>query len=565
MRRRLAANAARPARSAPSRPALAIVLCALAAAFVYTPTLRYQLVWDDQDIVVRSRSSPFEAFAHSFWHGGGAGVLGKDPYYRPLANLSLGLDELVAGHRAWYFHLVNLLLHAGVVALLGVLVWQLFGSFWTLLLAGMVCVLHPLAADSVAYVSGRTDLLAGVGLLVALLGLVRLHRRHDWMAPALVWVGFAFGVFSKETAVMFPIAAAACVLASGPRRLNSRDWAALAGVVVPLGAYLVARHAVLGSVVGVPLGGNTGAWLLVSLNDFGRLLLVAVLPWVQKVFVWAKVGPGRFTWYAIVGVLFLVLPLAVRRLRRSRGALVGWLWGATMLLPFAGLAGFGPVGRLLYIPGIGLLILALYAGRAVTRAVPGVRSVALVAALGYWAVTALLVLPGRMMVWKDGYTLFRQMTEQAPLYPAAHFNYAFQLRQRGDDDAAITEYRKAIALDPNMALAYSNLGALLQSRGELVEAESLYLRTTELRPGYALAWNNLAIVRYRQGDGPGAVRAFRRAIELRPDDGGALYNLGRVYQQAGMSDSAALLFERAYRLEPGNAQIRASYEQTHGQ
>jgi tetratricopeptide (TPR) repeat protein len=219
----------------------------------------------------------------------------------------------------------------------------------------------------------------------------------------------------------------------------------------------------------------------------------------------------------------------------------------------------------LYVPGIGFLLLALYAGRAVTRAIPGVRSAAFIGALGYCAANALVVLPERMMVWKDGYTLFRQMTEQAPLYPAAHFNYAFQLRQRGDIDAAAAEYRKAIALDPDMALAYSNLGALLQSRGELVEAESLYLITTALLPDYALAWNNLAIVRYKRGDGAGAVRAFRRAIELRPDDGGALYNLGRVYQQAGMADSAALLFDRAFRLEPGNARIRASYEQIHGQ
>ncbi len=364
---------------------------------------------------------------------------------------------------------------------------------------------------------------------------------------------------------MFPIAAATCVLARSSRQLGSRELAALAGVLVVLGAYLAARYAVLGSLIGASADLNIWAWLLTSLNDFGRLLLIALLPWVQRVFVWAGDGPGRFTWYAIVGGLFLLgLPLAIRRCRWSHVAASGWLWSAIMLLPFAGLAGFGPVGRLLYIPGIGLLILALHAVRTVTRAVHGIRSVALVAALGYWVLLALLVLPGRMMVWKDGYMLFRQMTEQAPQYPAAHFNYAFQLRQRGDVDAAIAEYRKAIALDPNMALAYSNLAALLQSKGELAEAESLYLRTIDLLPGYSLAWNNLAIVRYKRGDGPGAIRAFWRAIELRPNDGGALYNLGRVYQQAGMRDSAALLFERAYRLEPGNAQVRASYEQTRG-
>jgi tetratricopeptide (TPR) repeat protein len=542
-----------------------VTLCALVAALVYLPTLRYQLVWDDLDIVVQNQSSPFQAFAHSFWYGGGAGVLGADPYYRPLVNFSLGVDELIAGHRAWYFHMVNVLLHAAAVALACVVVWQLFSSVWPVLVAGMACAVHPLAADSVAYVSGRTDLLAAAGLLAALLGLLRLQRRHDWPSLGMMWAGFAVGVLSKETGVMFVVVAGAWLAATGLGRARRRDWIALAGVLVLLGAYLAARYAVLGSMVGMSVGSNVGAWLMLSLGNFGRLLLVSVLPWAQGVFVWTVAGPGRLSWPAVASVLYLALPLALRRMRGSREAGLAWLWGAAMLLPFAGLAGFGPVGRLLYVPGIGFVLFVLYAAREGTRGHRGVRSGAVVVALAYCALLALFVLPRRMKVWKDGYTLFEQMTREAPNYPAAHFNYGAELRRRGDINGAVGEYRRAIALDPGMALAYSNLGALLQSRGELVEAESLYLKTIELLPNYALAWNNLAVVRYKRGDGAGAVRAFRRAIELKPDDAGAVYNLGRVYQQAEAEDSAASMFERAYRLEPDNPQIRASYEQTRGQ
>jgi protein O-mannosyl-transferase len=558
------AGAAHRVRPGLGSPVFAVVICALVAALVYVPTLRYQLVWDDLDIIVQNESSPFRAFAHSFWYGGGAGVLGKDPYYRPLANFSLGVDELVAGHRAWHFHMVNVLLHSLVVALACVVVWQLFGSFWLTLVGGMLCAVHPFVADSVAYVSGRTDLLAGAGLLVAFLGLLRLQRRHDWPAVVMIWAGFAVGVLSKETGVMFAAVAAAWVAAPGLRRVRRRDWIALAGVLVLLGAYLAARYAVLGSVVGMSVGGNVGAWLMLSLNNFGRLLVMSVLPWGQGVFVWTAAGPGRFSWFTVASVLYLALPLVLRRRHGSGEVGLAWLWGAAMLLPFAGLAGFGPVGRLLYVPGIGLVSLLLYAGREKTRGYRGGRSGAVVVALAYCALLALAALPQRMRVWKDGYTLFQKMTREAPQYPAGHFNYAFELRRRGDIEGAVTEYRRAIALDPGMALAYSNLGALLQSKGELADAESLYVKTIELRPNYALAWNNLATVRYKRGDGAGAVRAFRRAIELKPDDAGAVYNLGRVYQQAGMADSAAAMFERAHRLDPVNLQIRASYEQTHG-
>jgi len=302
--------------------------------------------------------------------------------------------------------------------------------------------------------------------------------------------------------------------------------------------------------------------LMLSLGNFGRLLLASMLPWVQGGFVWTGAGVGPRPWFALAGVLYLTLPFVLRPMRRSGEAILAWLWGWAMLLPFAGLAGFGPVGRLMYVPGIGFVLLFLYAGRAVIRGRRGGRAGAAVLTVGYCVLLALVALPRRMTVWKDGYTLFRRMTTEAPGYPAAHFNYAFELRRRGDTDGAIAEYRRAIALDPAMALAYSNLGALLQSRGELTEAESLYRKTIELRPDYALAWNNLAIIHYKRGDRVGAVRAFRRAIGLKPDDAGAIYNLGRVYQQAGNTDSAALMFERAYRLEPNNPQIRASFEQT---
>jgi tetratricopeptide (TPR) repeat protein len=545
------------------RPALVVVLCGLLAVFVYLPTLRYELVWDDQDLIVRSRSSLSAAFVHSFWYGGGAGLLGQDPYYRPLVNFSLGLDELVAGHRAWYFHLVNLLLHAAAVALAGVVVWLLFGSRWLLLVAGVVCAIHPLAADSVAYVSGRTDLLAAIGLLVALLGLLRLEKRHDWSAIAMVWTGFAVGMLSKETGVMFAPLAAIWLAALGPRRRERKDWVALSGLVALLGVYLALRYAVLRSPVGMSVGFNLGAWLILSLNNFGRLLVASVWPWLQGVFAGNEVALTRPTWYAGASVAYLAAPLALRRWSNSRAAWLAWLWGLAMLLPFAGLAGFGPVGRLLYVPGIGLVILTLCLGREMTRGHRRRRIGAVAAALGYCVLLTLFLLPRRMNVWRDGYTLFRQMTTESPDYPAAHFNYAFELRKRGDTDGAISQYRKTVALDPSMALAYSNLGALLQSRGEVVEAESLYLKTIALRPNYALAWNNLGAVRYRRGDAGGAARAFRQAIELKPDDAGAVYNLGRLYQQAGMADSAALMFERAFRLEPGNPQIRASYEQTH--
>jgi tetratricopeptide (TPR) repeat protein len=541
-----------------------VILCGLVAAALYLPTLKYQLVWDDVDLIVQNRSSPFAAFGHDFWHGRASEFLGKDPYYRPLANLSFGIDEVIAGHRAWYFHLVNLLLHAVFVMLAAVVLWRAFGRAGPTVVCGLLLAVHPMFADSVAYVSGRTDVLCGIGLLAALLGLMRLRQRPDMRSVLLMWAGYAVALFSKETGALFILAAFVFAFAVRRRgRVERPIWVGLAGLVVLLAGYLLLRVIVLGSVLGMRGPGNPVAQLFLALNGLGLALVRFVVPFSSSVFSWDAGLMSRPTFWLIPAVAFLVLPFLVKALRRSWLAEFGWLWAWLFLLPVVALSGFGPSGRLLYIPGIGVVLVLGLLIQEWTKTKSQIQRASFAVGL-VWCAVLLPFTLSRMTVWHDGFTLFSRMTREAPGYAAGHFNMAFELRQRSQLDAAVTEYRTTIALDSTAALAYSNLGAVLQSQGKLDEAEKLYRKTIELQPEYPLAWNNLAIVLYKRGDGSGAISALRKAIQLKPDDAGAVYNLGRIYQQANMPDSARACFKRAYQLSPADSRIRASYDQTHG-
>ncbi|MEO0078378.1 MAG: hypothetical protein ABIK86_05185, partial [candidate division WOR-3 bacterium] len=149
---------------------LGVLTVAAAALAVYLPTARFKLVWDDLDVALNSSASPARAFSSSFWSNP-AVLSGRDVYYRPLVNLSLGLDRLIGQGRAGWFHFANALLHAVVAALFARVLLRLSGSVRLTLAGGLLYGLHPMLADSVAYVSGRTDVLAGLGLILALLGL----------------------------------------------------------------------------------------------------------------------------------------------------------------------------------------------------------------------------------------------------------------------------------------------------------------------------------------------------------------------------------------------------------
>jgi tetratricopeptide (TPR) repeat protein len=65
---------------------------------------------------------------------------------------------------------------------------------------------------------------------------------------------------------------------------------------------------------------------------------------------------------------------------------------------------------------------------------------------------------------------------------------------RGDREAAIRHYRRALEYDPLFAEAYNNLGVALARTDRRVDAMVELVRAIELRPGYDEAYNNLARV-----------------------------------------------------------------------
>jgi tetratricopeptide (TPR) repeat protein len=520
------------------------------------------LLWDDTEVTAGASASPLLAVSRGFWQGA-TRFLGHDPYYRPAVNLTYALEKLGTGPRAWRFHAGNIGLHALAAALFCLLVWELTRSRWTALIAGLAFGTHPLLADSVAYVAGRADILCSVGLLIALLGLVRHQERPDARAITLAVAGFALAVASKETGAAFIIVAPLWLWAARTgRAFRPRDWLLAACLVAVLALYAAARLAVLHQLLpALPSVGFTDrlAFGLQSANEFGRLLGMFLLPVSGRIFLWPD-APARFGLPLLLTAAYLALPLLIRRRGLPAPAGLAWLWAAAFLLPFAAVDRFGPLGRMLYIPAAGLLLLLVLACRTLVRRRPGSARPLAVLALGVCLAFAPLAV-ARARVWQDPFALFTRLTTEAPANPAGWFNLAFEHRNRHRPDAALAAYRRVIELDSSIALAYSNAAALLQARGAYVEAADLYRKTIELQPDYPLAHNNLGIILYKLGDPTGAVRELRRCLELKPDDAGAAFNLSRVYDRLGERDSAAALLDRAYRLKPADPLIRQAWQQ----
>ncbi len=65
------------------------------------------------------------------------------------------------------------------------------------------------------------------------------------------------------------------------------------------------------------------------------------------------------------------------------------------------------------------------------------------------------------------------------------------LERTGDIDAALAQFRTALDLDQNSALAHQELGLILAARNQTTEATDHLRRALQLQPGLAVARKTL--------------------------------------------------------------------------
>jgi tetratricopeptide (TPR) repeat protein len=117
-------------------------------------------------------------------------------------------------------------------------------------------------------------------------------------------------------------------------------------------------------------------------------------------------------------------------------------------------------------------------------------------------------------------------------------------------DEADALYRRALEIDPWLAIAYTNLGNICFRRGDEEQAVVLYRRALELDQAQPEAQYNLGYVMLEHGHAPEAIAFFRGAIQSDPRFADAYYNLAMAYEQVGEPTKARPCWRKYLELEP---------------
>jgi tetratricopeptide (TPR) repeat protein len=474
----------------------AAIVAALVVIY-YGGTLRNDLVWDDRLTAMADVGPTLQ------------GPIGH--HYRPLVMLSFAGDRMLWGRTPSGYHATNIACHVMVAWLLLSLARAIGLGPGRSLIAALLFAAHPVQTEAVSYVSGRTDVLCALFVLLACHAWRYSRRAIDGPAWASA-AALGAALLCKESAVLAPLA---LFLILGARRAPLP--------ILPLATVLlwflawqkaVAPELRLGDVLQRlgAVGAAAASYLRLLLwpSDLHIERFIAVAGWTPA----ATLG----AWLAVI----LALGLLTASARRVPG---GWFWLVLALALYAPVSGIVPVHpdiadralfapeHFLYLPLLGLAPLVAGGIAALPVAVPPLlMRAALVLLLAVWGTIVI----DRNRDWRDEETLFRHALRYAPPTGRLWYNLGNIRLGAGDLAGAVELLGEAAKRSPNDAATQYNLGIALQRQGNLGAAETHYRRATTLDPGFANAYRALAAVLARRGEREEARRMWTHAERLRP-------------------------------------------------
>jgi tetratricopeptide (TPR) repeat protein len=547
-------------------PMVCIFLVA-AIWLVFGQTLHHDFVnFDDDQYVydnpVVQKGLSWEGFCWALTYG-------NIGHWHPLTWLSHMLDCQLYGLHAGGHHLTNLLLHGAAAILLFLVLRRMTGSLWSSAFVAAVFAIHPLRAESVAWVSERKDVLSAFFFMLTLGAYVCYVRRPPSITRyGTVVLFYALGLLSKNMLVTMPFVL--LLLDYWPlNRLSGFSLKLLFRRVAEKIPLLVLAVGSCMVTVLVPEK-MTAARL-----PFGLRMENAVVSYVT--YLWQMFHPSGLACiypnpanylplWQVAGALGLLLAISgtAWAFRKTHPCLiVGWLWYLGMMVPVIGIvqiSSYAHADRYTYLPQIGLYLLLTW---AVADICAGWRHRRVV--LGGCATIILLVMIFYARVqtsyWRNSESLWTHTLACTSDNDIAHNGLGNVLLEKGSVDEAIIHYQMALQIKPNYAEVCYNLGSALLQKGEVAEATTHFQMALQIKPDFAEAHNNLGSALLQKGRVNEAITHFQMALQIKPDYADAHHNLGCALLQKGRVNEAITHFQMALQIKPdfAEAQINLSW------
>ena len=522
---------------------------------------------------------------------------------RPLLLFSFALNYSIGGINPSSYHLVNLIFHfltALLIYSIALVILSRSGlektmpSFLIAASASVIFLIHPLATESVTYISSRSSLMSCFFYLLSLYLFAKgsaEDRKHIVYSFVCI-LSFLMALGSKEIAITLPLMTMItdyCFISNGKKEkmfLNLKNFHLPLIFTAALVVFLKFSYAIsfkspdriqrdfyshiLSTVYTMffylkrfffPLNLNIDPDFPVVDTILQPGILVSFLAALMLLIVAVKLYPkSRIISYSILWFFITLSPHFLIRLR-DIGA-ERWLYLSLAGFGFFAAGLFVEIDRVFHkkgkniFTGLILLIILLFSVTTIARNKIWGNAISL------WT-DAVKKSPNKFRTYNNlgeayaalgniDMALKEYETASAlnPIADRVHYNLGNAYSKKGKTDAAIASYKRAIELNPSYAKSYNNLGSIYLNNGNLKEAEEMFLKATEILPDFREAHNNLGNVYSEMGLSEEAISEYKKAVDINKNYDTPHYNLAREYYKSGFIEKAIKELEIASKLSP---------------
>jgi tetratricopeptide (TPR) repeat protein len=132
------------------------------------------------------------------------------------------------------------------------------------------------------------------------------------------------------------------------------------------------------------------------------------------------------------------------------------------------------------------------------------------------------------------------------------FNRGVAYHDEGKYDLAISEFTKAIEINPTYAEAYCNRGAAYHENGLYDQAISDYSKALEINPRDHMAYKNRGSAYYETHKYELAISDYTKAIEINPRDDIVYNDRGNAFSALGKIEQAISDYNKAIEINPAS-------------
>jgi Flp pilus assembly protein TadD len=492
----------------------------LAAVLPYLPALHGGFVWDDEPLITANPLLRTPSGLAEIWSGS------RTADYFPVTNTVFWIEHHLFGDNATGYHALNILLQAANALLL----WrvlrrlQIPGAF----LAGLIFAVHPIHAESVAWISELKNVLSMFFFLISALLFFEIEDQRVLSrtgAYSASLVAFLLALLSKTQVVFLPVALVLCawwqnssvdskrLAKSDPSRFQREFVRTVPFFLIAIVLGLITiwfqnrgigeEEIILGPFTRRLVNAGIAIWWYAK-QVFAPIRLMAVYPQ------WRFDSPALVEWLPLIaligGLLFLWR-------RHYRGFLFALAYFIIALLPVIGIV------RLSY-----------------------VRSGALVADhLQYFADISLIALfsAGVAHLWSTGRREIRIATGTVTLVLLGLMG-AYTWARAGVYRDEQTLWQDNFSKNPNTWQGHNRIGQLLFSQEKFAEAVPYFERAVQLKPELADNYNLLGLVYCRLQRFEEGIAQYRKGLQLKEANPLTAQSVSTATMRVNLANALAL-------------------------